>query len=361
MRSKGKNQSVYQIIRDYDISFSDEVTSNEKDALAIAEEILGDTGGDAYFDKDKSNAIKRSKLIKALPWNSKPPIANDIKEAQVILDKYHYGMNTVKQIILEQLAMLDRNPKTSNILCFVGPPGTGKITIFAAIAEALGRPKATINCQSIDSAFVLNGSSPQWNGSDAGMMIKAIVSAGSFFAAVLLDEIDKLGNSNSGPYSNAESGLLQLLDDQKSRYVDHFLGVPIDLSGILFVATANDENKISAPLRDRMQIIKLGSYTVKEKEEIVTKYIIPELFAECNVKPNELIFSDSAIKAIVKSDNEAGVRRIKQLAKSAFAKGLYLIKMNDLVDPLVVTDKYITEVLKNLDSTMGHQKIGFCL
>jgi ATP-dependent Lon protease len=209
-----------------------------------------------------------------LPWKNPEPSAIEIAEARRILDADHYGLEKIKKRILEYLAVRKLNPTgKSPILCFVGPPGVGKTSLGQSIARATGREFARVSLGGVHDEAEMRGHRRTYIGALPGNIIQAIRKAGTKNLVMMLDEIDKLGAG--GFHGDPASALLEVLDpEQNSTFRDNYLGVPYDLSPIMFVCTANVLDTIPGPLRDRMEIIQLAGYTEQEKLEIAKRYLV---------------------------------------------------------------------------------------
>ncbi len=269
--------------------------------------------------------VSRSYLMTVLnmPWNIRTEDKLDLKNAQKVLDRDHYGLKKVKERIVEMLAVRKLNPDINGqIICLVGPPGVGKTSIARSIAEAMGRKYVRISLGGVHDEAEIRGHRKTYIGSMPGRIMAAMEQAKSSNPLMLLDEVDKLGSDYKGDPSSA---LLEVLDaEQNFAFCDHYLEVPFDLSKVLFITTANDKYSIPAPLLDRMEIIELGSYTHEEKFNIAKKHLLPKQRKEHGIAANLLRITDNAMHEIIDGyTREAGVRRLeKQIAaicrKTAF-------------------------------------------
>ena len=267
-----------------------------------------------------------------IPWKKKSKVNKDLAKAMEILEKDHYGLEKVKERIVEYLAVRSRADKVKGpILCLVGPPGVGKTSLGQSIARATGRNFVRASLGGMRDEAEIRGHRRTYIGSMPGKIIQSMKKAGTSNPLFLLDEIDKLGNDWRGDPSSA---LLEVLDpEQNSTFNDHYLEVDYDLSDVMFVTTANSLD-MPRPLLDRMEIIRLSGYTEDEKVEIAKRHLIPKIFAENAVKKSELAITDAAVRDIIRYyTREAGVRNLERelatIARKA-VKDILLSKDNNL-------------------------------
>jgi len=254
-----------------------------------------------------------------LPWVADAEAAIDIAEARRILEEDHYGLDKIKKRILEHLAVRKLNPSgRSPILCFSGPPGVGKTSLGQSIAKATGRKFVRLSLGGVHDEAEIRGHRRTYIGSLPGNIIQSLRKAGTRNCVMMLDEVDKLGAG--GFHGDPASALLEVLDpEQNATFRDNYLAVPFDLSGVMFVCTANVLDTIPSPLRDRMEIIQLPGYTAQEKLQIARRYLVARQLAATGLTAEQCSISDDALTAIIDDyTREAGVRNLEREIGNVF-------------------------------------------
>lgn len=279
-----------------------------------------------------------------LPWNHFTKEKIDLPKARKILDHDHYGLEKVKERVLEMLAVKKLAPSLhGQILCLVGPPGVGKTSIAKSVARSLGRNYVRVSLGGVKDEAEIRGHRRTYIGSMPGRIITALKQAGSQNPLFLLDEVDKLGNDFRG---DPASALLEVLDgEQNAAFVDHYIEVPFDLSQVLFLATANTTDTIPRPLLDRMELIELPSYTREEKFQIAKKYLLPKQMKEHGIAAKQFRMTDRALYSIIDYyTREAGVRRLERNLAAVLRKAAKCL-VEDGKDKVSVNDKNLTDFL----------------
>lgn len=283
-----------------------------------------------------------------LPWQTESELNCDFDVAKGALDKNHFGLEKIKDRILEQIAVLMHNPKgNAPILCLVGPPGVGKTSLGQSVADALGRKFQRVSFGGLHDEAEIRGHRRTYIGAMPGRIIDAIKRAGTSNPVLLLDEIDKIGQDYKGDPSSA---LLEVLDpEQNCKFHDNYVDVDFDLSKVLFIATANTLNGVSQPLIDRMEVIDLSGYLLEEKIEIARRHLIPRQLRELNLDSSDINISDSALVKIIEGyTGESGVRQLEKAIASIGRKVVLRKVSGKVVDDLIDAD--------NLKDYLGIEK-----
>ena len=289
-------------------------------------------------------------LFLDLPWNKYSKDKFDLKRAQKILDRDHYGLEDVKRRIIEYLAVLKlRNDMKSPILCLYGPPGVGKTSLGKSIAEALGREYVRVSLGGLRDEAEIRGHRKTYIGAMPGRIVQSLKKAGTSNPVFVLDEIDKIANSHQGDPSSA---LLEVLDpEQNSEFHDNFLEMGYDLSKVMFVATSNNLNTIQPALRDRMEIINVTGYTIEEKVEIAKRHLLPKQIREHGLKKADLSIGKKELEKIIEGyTRESGVRGLeKQLAKV----------VRNVAKCIAMEEEYQKKITKaQIEVILGSQKVN---
>ena len=279
-----------------------------------------------------------------LPWNQYNEDRTDVAQARKLLDRDHFGLQKVKERILEHLAVRQINPDAKGqILCLVGPPGVGKTSIAISVAEAMNRKLARLSLGGVRDEAEIRGHRKTYVGAMPGRIVNALIQCGSMNPLMVLDEVDKLGNDYRGDPSAA---LLEVLDSaQNSSFRDHYLEIPLDLSQIMFITTANTTDTIPRPLLDRMEVIELSSYTDEEKVQIAKRYLLPKQMELNGIKRTQLRISDAALRAVIDGyTRESGVRRLdREMGRICRKTAIRLVEGEEHL--LSVTPKNLQEIL----------------
>ena len=380
---------ILMIKRDYQGKVKEHIDKNQRDyilreELKVIREELGDDSGtedaDGYMEQlEKLNADKETKekikkeiqrfkgmpggsqeanvlrtyieTVLEMPWKKVSRDNQDIVHAKEILEEDHYGLEKVKDRVLEFLAVRALTKKgTSPILCLVGPPGTGKTSIARSVARALGKKYVRISLGGIHDEAEIRGHRKTYVGAMPGRIADAMRQAGVSNPLMLLDEIDKVSADYRGDVSSA---LLEVLDgEQNVKFRDHYLEIPLDLSGVLFIATANDASTIPRPLLDRMEVIEVSSYTENEKFHIAKEHLVPKQKKANGLKEAQLVIEDEALMEVISGyTREAGVRSLERQIGRICRKSARKI-LEEQVKEVVVTKE-------NLEEFLGKERYEF--
>jgi ATP-dependent Lon protease len=282
-----------------------------------------------------------------LPWSTSTEDNLDLAHAREVLDADHYDIESVKDRILEFLAvrkLTGGREGPSGILCFAGPPGVGKTSLGHSIARAMGRTFERISVGGVRDEAEIRGHRRTYIGAMPGTIIRALRDAGSNNPVFMIDEIDKMGSDYRG---DPASAMLEVLDpEQNTSFRDHYLDVPFDLSRVMFICTANDLDRIPGPLRDRMEVIRLAGYTEEEKLEIGKRYLVPRQVGRSGLKRSQIAFSDAGLQAIISGyTREAGVRGLERQIGAACRKVARQVAEGTLGKRITVTAPRVRDLL----------------
>ena len=296
-----------------------------------------------------------------MPWHKTTHDRADVEKARAILDREHFGLDKVKERILEFIAVRQINPDAKGkILCLVGPPGVGKTSIAISVAKAMNRKLARLSLGGVRDEADIRGHRKTYIGAMPGRIIDALIRSGSMNPLLVLDEIDKLASDMRG---DPASALLEVLDsEQNYAFRDHFLEIPVDLSHVMFITTANTLDTIPRPLLDRMEVIELSSYTDEEKLEIAKRHLLPKQLREHGLKRTQLHVSDGAIRrTIADYTRESGVRVLERLLGKLCRKSAMQLVTSD-VKRVNITEKNLPDYLGTVRYTpsvhITHDEIG---
>ena len=289
--------------------------------------------------------VERNYLDKCLeiPFGKYTKDSINLEKSRKILDKEHYGLDKVKERIVDSLAVYKRNPEfNGQILCLAGPPGVGKTSIVKSLAKSMGRKYVRIALGGIHDEAEIRGHRKTYIGSMPGRIVESVIKSGVMNPIILLDEIDKVGNDFKGDPSSA---LLEALDpEQNNSFADHYIEFPLDLSRVLFITTANDVSAIAGPLYDRMEVIELNSYTALEKFYIAKKHLVKKEMIKHSLTSKEFKISDDAINILIENyTREAGVRTLEKQIATLCRKAT--VSLESGAKSFKVTDKNIEEYL----------------
>ncbi|MDR3289790.1 MAG: endopeptidase La [Rickettsiales bacterium] len=291
-------------------------------------------------------------LLLELPWNKSTKTDTDLKKAEDVLNRDHYGLEKIKERILEFLAIYQRKKQLpGQIICFVGPPGVGKTSLVKSIAESLGRKYVKISLGGVHDEAEIRGHRKTYVGAMPGKIMSSIKKIGVNNPVILLDEIDKMGQDYR---SDPTSALLEVLDpEQNKKFADHYVEVEFDLSNAMFITTANNITNIPVPLRDRMEVIKIAGYTEDEKLQIAKNYLIQKELELHGVNKDEFEIGDNVIIDIVRKYTfEAGVRNLEREIAKLIRKSLMKILTNNKIKKIKITEK-------NLKDYLGVEKFDY--
>lgn len=374
IRQKVKSQMT-QAQREYylgeQVKAINEELGKDDEFKADIEELDEKVKETKFSDSTREKAVKELKKLKlmspmsaeatvvrnyldwliTMPWGKVTEDVLDLKNAEKILNRDHYGLEKPKERILEYLAVKTIAPDIKGpIICFTGPPGVGKTSLARSIAESMGREFVRMSLGGVRDEAEIRGHRRTYIGSMPGKIIQSVKKAKSMNPVFLLDEIDKLGADFRGDPSSA---LLEVLDpEQNATFMDHYLEVEFDLSKVLFITTANSVENIPRPLLDRMELIHVSGYTEKEKFGIATEFLIPKQLKEHNLDSERVKIADSAVYAIIRGyTKEAGVRNLEREIASIIRKSAKKLVENQKVKTVRINDKNIDKFLGKVKFT----------
>ena len=330
------------------------------DALKASKEVKEKLNKEIKRFRNSMNSPAETGVIRTyietmleMPWDKTCKEHKDIAFARQVLDEDHYGLEKVKERVLEYLAVRALTKKgEAPIICLVGPPGTGKTSIAKSLSRALKKPYVRISLGGVRDEAEIRGHRKTYVGAMPGRITAALQQAGVSNPLMLLDEIDKTSSDYKGDTSAA---LLEVLDpEQNSKFMDHYIEVPQDLSEVLFIATANDVQGIPRPLLDRMELIEIAGYTENEKEHIAKEHLIPKQMEENGIEKGKLTIQSAALKKIINSyTKEAGVRNLERTIGQICRKTARLIMEED--------KKKVTVTSKNLSDFLGKEHFNYLM
>ena len=274
-----------------------------------------------------------------LPWGKETEDRLDLAQAREVLDRDHYGLDRVKERIIEYLAVLQMKKNMKGpILCFVGPPGVGKTSIVKAIAEAVGRKFVRMSLGGVRDEAEIRGHRKTYIGSMPGRIITGMKQAGSMNPVFLFDEIDKMASDFRG---DPASAMLEVLDaEQNNAFRDHYMDIPFDLSKVMFITTANSRETIPEPLLDRMELIEVPSYTEEEKLQILKRHLLPRQIEEHGLQPAAVKMSEAVMKRMIEGyTREAGVRTLERMTAKCCRKAAVYLLENQKKSVTVTADR----------------------
>jgi ATP-dependent Lon protease len=324
------------------------------DELSLPEEVTAEiTRQLNRLEKTASDSVEATvtrnylETVLTLPWTEETEDNLDIKHARKILDEDHYGLDEIKERILDYISVKNlKKDGIAPILCFDGPPGTGKTSLGKSIARALGRKYHRISLGGVKDEAEIRGHRRTYVGSMPGRFIQGIKKAGSKNPILIIDELDKIGADFRGDPSAA---MLEVLDPQQNQtFYDNYLGVPFDLSKVIFIATSNNVNAISDPLRDRMEIISLSSYTIDEKVNIAKRHLVKNALEDTGLTGKGIEFSDEVLTELASNyTREAGVRSLERLLRKLCSKA---------ARTLVEEKRSLVFMAENLEQHLGPRR-----
>uniref|UniRef100_A0A914LLP4 Lon protease homolog, mitochondrial n=2 Tax=Meloidogyne incognita TaxID=6306 RepID=A0A914LLP4_MELIC len=309
----------------------------------------------SFLDPHSSEfSISRNYLdwLTSIPWGKTSEEVTDVNRAQKILEEDHYGMKDIKERILEFIAVgILKKQTNGKILCFYGPPGVGKTSIAKSIARALNREYYRFSVGGMTDVAEIKGHRRTYIGAMPGKIIQCFKKVQAENPLILIDEIDKIGGA--GYHGDPASALLEVLDpEQNSNFLDHFIDVPVDLSKVLFICTANETDRIPGPVKDRMEMIEVSGYVAEEKIEIAKNFLVPKCREKCALTEENLIITNEAINTLIRSYcRESGVRNLEKHLEKIFRKAAFrIVSKEENKNEKIIVDN------SNLKEFVGREK-----
>jgi len=299
-----------------------------------------------YMDGGEKARIRRYlDWVENLPWEKEAFHHIDLGQARAILDKMHYGLHDVKDRILEFLAVQELTEGSyGSVLLLVGPPGVGKTSFAKSIAEAMQRKFVKISLGGVFDEMIIRGCDRSYTGSQPGNITRALRQCGVTNPVMLLDEIDKVGQA--GHSGDVNAALLEMLDSERSAFHDHYLGIPLDLSGVLFIATANDSRNISPILLDRLHTIEIDGYTIDEKMAITREYILPEEEQRHGLKKGFVIMEDEPLLELIQDyASEPGMRSVQHHIQTICSRIAYMVVTNQAGESMTINRSMLHTII----------------
>lgn len=324
-----------------------------EEALKEAEKMIGRMKQEGKQSPEYGSLYDYLDFLTSLKWTKEEPREIDLKEAEKILDEDHFGLKKVKNRVLQQLAIMNlKHTQSGSILLFVGAPGTGKTSIASSIAKAMKRSYIRISLGGVRDEADIRGHRRTYIGAMPGRIINGISKSGSSNPLIVLDEVDKLGQSYNG---DPASALLEVLDpEQNHTFTDHYLNVPYDLSQVLFICTANTVDTIPEPLLNRMEVIFFNGYTASDKFQIARRHLLPKAMENAGIEPGRLKVSDGALRKMIDSYTmEGGVRGLKKVLDS-LCRGCAIALASGKSEVISVTKQNVASYLDEKEIRHTH-------
>jgi len=313
------DENLIEITRLKDLINQKPVPEGLKEYITVMLERVARSSRSGNYSTEYESVSRYIYWITKLPWGDKTIDNLDIANASLVLEQEHYGMQIIKERIIEYLAVMNLlkssgKPSRAPIICFVGLQGIGKTTMAKSIAKTLGRAFERVSLGGLPSALELLGRSKSTTDAEPGQIVKALIRSKTFNPVILLDEVEKCGN-DAASHASVMASLLEILDpEQNKTFMDHYIDYPIDLTDVIFILTANNLGPISTALVDRLEIIRLTGYSDEEKTIIAKIYLMPKVFNLTGVQPEQLEIDDSVWPNIIRPLGfEAGIRELERV------------------------------------------------